>query len=200
MAPPHDPPHRPPASVTAPAVVLLLAAGVPLALLVLASALPTLLVLATAAAVLAGGLDADDVAAYPGLTEAPGLGDHLRSVAWLDPALPLLCTALDSCASAASPGGRSSGRRRRCAGVVALVAALVGVALAGLAAWAWYAPPTAFQREQSAQPTEGAVIFVSSLQGGPWSDVAAVLVPALLAALAATVLLRPVSQQDRAFT
>ncbi|WP_380157119.1 hypothetical protein [Kineococcus sp. R86509] len=166
--------------------------------LVLASALPTLLVLATAAAVLAGGLDAEAVAAYPGLTEAPGLGDHLRSVAWLDPALPLLCTALSSCAAAASPGGRSSGWRR-CAGVVALVAALVGVALAGLAAWAWYAPPTAFQREQSAQPTEGAVIFVSSLQGGPWPDVAAVLVPAVLAVLAATVLLRPVPQQDRAF-
>lgn len=35
MAPPHDPPHRPPASLTAPAVVLLLAAGVPTALLLL---------------------------------------------------------------------------------------------------------------------------------------------------------------------
>lgn len=168
--------------------------------LVLASALPTLLVLGSAAAALAGGLDADAVAAYPGLTEAPGLGDHLRSVAWLDPALPLLCTALGSCALAASPRGRSAGRRRRCAGVVAVVTALVGVVLAGLAAWAWYAPPTALQREQSAQPTEGAVVLVSSLQGGPWPDVAAVLVPAVLATLAATVLLRPAPQQDRTLT
>jgi hypothetical protein len=48
------------------------------------------------------------------------------------------------------------------------------------------------------QPIEGAVVVVSSLQGGPWPDVAAVLVPAVLVALAATVLRRRVPQQDRA--
>jgi hypothetical protein len=171
------------------------------AVLTVATAVPLVLAVVAGFGVLGGSRDGDSVpdpTYSPWITAVPGTLDRvgwmLSSVGFA-PALTctaLGCLVLAACRRAPEPW-RPGVVLARVAGTLAAAGSAVGLLLTALVLVTTYGPLTDLQQQLSQPaptPDDGTIVVSVVGLGTPWSDAAAVLVPAGICAAAAWVLLR----------